>query len=411
MATTRQIGRGFEIKNAVADTITFRQPESIDGAGGTAETHLVNRTVGTAKLMSNIVTNSNGLMTACDVPNRVADWPNAATDRFCQTQSATISFFTSGTLAEAAAVDGDILMVTPRELHHGDVMMYDSTSFNGVFNTAKNIITRAHSPLLNWSINPPANLSAGNATGVFIEDLFLHSLNAMRVTAVLKLIFRRCLFMFGSSMETFGGGDITTHSCIFEHMSNLLFGVNGSGSFHSHYHMGFMSGQTSQVINISSGHSAIIANGMFLLKDTSINPFLGAGNFTGTTNNWMGYDNTSQGAIPGTGNLTSKNVDDLKLAIFNNRDPSLFLSPYSLVTPGLGSEIDGSGITISAAHGTTEDRRDFQGNLRPTTGTQSGGPLNFQAHDGGVKAQAYSVPDNVVTFEVPISVTTDLVVT
>ncbi len=364
-----------------------------------AETHFVNLTAAVVQLMSNIVTNSNGLMTSFDVTDASA-WN--LTDLFCQSMDGTINTYTTGDLAESAAVDGDVIMVTSKIASQGDLILHQANSFNAAWATTKNITFRSPAPTLKWHIIIGGNITSNSVSGVAFEDAFIANVSALRASNLAE--YRRCYFANGAAFEAgLGGtpGDLKTYSCIFEDVRSL-FNVNGTTNGHEHYHMSYLSTRSSAVAIIPVNNTCVIANGIFLIEDPAFDMFAGAGDYTGTTNNWT----NQTGSLQGSGNLVGKDADDLKLSAFNNVTPPQFLLPSSAITPGLSSEIEGKGITIAAAHTLTENRRDFMGNVRPTAGLQDMGSLNVaQDHDGGVKALGYSAADVIVTNTLPITAT------
>ncbi len=416
MGTTRVAHIGY---TATADfdtnRLAFDLPLNMDGFD------VSNRSIGIVNLnengglgeviaFTNPVLDLKGDLISCEIPNLSSVWPNAATDRYCQAMAGGFSLHGNASLAEtAAAPSGDVIINTPKAIADGGFMYYAQDP-QDVWGTVKNLVLRSYTTHLKYGFLLTARKFTDSPTGVFIEDAHYRA-NGTGTRQIGTQ--RRCYLADFSAQNKSGGsstpGDLSLLSCIWALPNNIdqLVGASSGIDIINVYHcataLAFSGGR---FVDSAAADLLRVRNSIIIASGFDINPF-GTGDFQDTDYNWTTYDGTSDGTAGWTGsnNKVSGDITDLKLSADNNVDPSFWLNPYLLPKPGAGSEVVGLGTSDAAVTGLRENRRDFWGFLRPTTGVQTIGPINLETLNGGVVWPGYSAPDNIVTNTLPITAT------
>lgn len=366
MADTQIAGDGW-IGAVTGSVVIPPVPLNFDGG----ETFLIDVTLGTSFPIVSTVKDSNNLVTSITVTGSPTNG-----NGFCQALSAASAsnIFILMSLASAAAVTGDIVMYTPG-LRTQSLM----TSAIGI--TYKSATYRSCSPV--WKLYGDIHATSAAMELVnltVIEDIVI---NAGRDDIIITTgsrtgILRRCIIQtarvkisgaasickienciiwaarFNEGLQASGGGDIQIRHC---DILRSRLDVDGTSTM--------------------SMDNTILA---YMIGIADPDPAI-TGNF-----NWA----TDAITIPGANSLTSKDLDDLKLAHAETEVGGFPTGPIYGWFPTPAASFGFTGDPPTVLGPSDAERRDFYGNLRPSANGQTAGPVNNRTNDGGVAWGTYA---------------------
>ena len=380
MADTQIFGAGW-FGSVAGSVVTPPVPLNFDGG----ETFLIDVTLGTSFPIVSTVKNSNNLVTQMTVTGT----PTAG-NGFCQALSAASAsnIFTAIGAANAAAATGDIVMYTPQ-------IRTQSIFYGGVNLILKAATYRSCSPV--WKLLGQVLAGSGNSLEfvnlTVVEDMII---NAARDQLIINdagtkvASMRRCMYV-GREIDINGAG--TTFN--IEHCLLVLTASSG-GIFAK------ASSDTQVRHCFITASRSVIQTGGSLSFDNCIFTLHAGGliHATGATGDWNWQ--TDAITLPGANSLTNKNLDDLKLAHAETEVNGFPTGPMVAWLPTPAASFGFTGNPPTAQGSSDAERRDFKGNLQPTTGNQTAGPINLETHDGGVAWTTYADLAGLATPNAPV---------
>ena len=376
MADTLTVGVGFIVTDITGSVLTSKLPLNFDAP---VPTHLVNVTRNESVAISSTTTDASALVLTIDVGSLPGGW--LVGDRYVQAISAASKDFIHTSLLSAhnAAVDGDIIIVTPRELVEGDFISPTTPPSGLADNTSVTI--RAYSPRLMIPIIRSGFYGIRAFGSNFFEDLWFPDSITMdkQVTGMDgdTTILRRCM----TSSWIQGNTRKRIH-----HLRSCI-GIGGDkgmeGNFPAvvdevYWHLAWCSRDNLTSLSQTKAIFCISLS----LNDSFQGAFVAGSDFNATVG----------ATAPGAGSLKNQDINDFKLASLNlpvGGDHRLYRMPFPLDIAG--TVLKGVGTTPSGL--SIADRRDFFGYLRPTTGAQTIGPINLEDHDGSEPFPGFAVAE------------------